>query len=146
MHWFKNFRFDDDHDAYDRNTPVRAPMEPSWHDPPHGWENGSLARNFDDAAMYILLAPFLDCDFGKDLAKVDAVTCLMIRRQLRHRFLPIYLGDLLEKLGRLTDFIFEPWPEPYPEDKHPNYGNYESFLRSSKCLDSIRALSGCSSH
>jgi len=41
-HWFKNFRFNDEHDALYARDPV-IPMEAThsdWHDPKHGWENG----------------------------------------------------------------------------------------------------------
>ncbi|UZP34958.1 hypothetical protein NXS19_002774 [Fusarium pseudograminearum] len=43
QHWFKNFRLDDDYDAYDRNSPVYDPQEGitgTWHDSRHGWKNG----------------------------------------------------------------------------------------------------------
>ncbi|KAF5025706.1 hypothetical protein F66182_2211 [Fusarium sp. NRRL 66182] len=119
-HWFKNFRLDDphDHDTHHRDPAVL------WHDPEHGWENGLRVSPPPFSAMQRLFGPItIECHPGA-LPCVNAVTCLMIRRQFRHCLVPSHLALLLSRLRRLTDIIYEPWLLAYTNPRI--WGYFES--------------------
>ncbi|KAF5614933.1 uncharacterized protein FTJAE_13543 [Fusarium tjaetaba] len=116
-HWFKNFRFNDEHDAPYARDPV-IPMQATqsdWHDPKHGWENGVQTKLPPSTANERLFGP-IDTRYAPNLRRipeVNAVTRFMIRRQFRHSFEPWELEYILSRFSRLTDFIYEPWPFEY---------------------------------
>jgi hypothetical protein len=117
-HWFKNFRFNDEHDApYARSSvlPMEA-MHSDWHDPKHDWENGARAKHPPFSANDRLFQRLMLARCLPTVA-VNAVTCVMIRRQFRHSLYPPEIASLLSRFGRLTDFIYEPWPKEYSDSK-----------------------------
>ncbi|KAG5784687.1 hypothetical protein H9Q73_001669 [Fusarium xylarioides] len=121
-HWFKNFRFNDEHDApYARSSvlPMEA-MHSDWHDPKHGWENGARAKPPPFSANGRLFRRLMLTRCLPTVA-VNAVTCVMIRRQFRHSLYPPEIASLLSRFGRLTDFIYEPWPKEYSDSKWRTY-------------------------
>ncbi|KLP20230.1 uncharacterized protein LW94_3232 [Fusarium fujikuroi] len=124
-HCFKNFRFNDEHDAPDARDPV-IPSETThsdWHDPKHGWENGVQVHPPSFDAMQRLFG-LVDLAYSSlAVPKVNAITCLMIRRQFRHCFIPRQLDSILSKLDRLTDIVYEPWLLDYTDTRLQ--GRYE---------------------
>ncbi|QPC76701.1 hypothetical protein HYE68_007453 [Fusarium pseudograminearum] len=116
QHWFKNFRWDDDYDAYDRNSPVYDPQEGiigTWHDSRHGWENGVQVKPPPFKAWQRISQP-IESTYIK-FPPINAVTCLMIRRQMRRFFFPDELKRILISFKRLSEFVFESWPEAYSD-------------------------------
>ncbi|KAF4440143.1 hypothetical protein FACUT_3666 [Fusarium acutatum] len=119
-HWFKNFRFNDEHDAPYVRDPV-IPMEAThhdWHDPKHGWENGVRAKSPPFSALERLFGPidllyYISNSNTVYIPMVNAVTRLMIRRQFRHLLEPSALEYILSRFSRLTDFVYEPWSQEY---------------------------------
>ncbi|KAF5539889.1 hypothetical protein FMEXI_8747 [Fusarium mexicanum] len=129
-HWFKNFCFNDEHDAPYARDPV-IPMEAmhrDWHDPKHGWENGVRTQPppfiaNDQLFRSIDLLHYIPGFNLEDIPKVNAVTRFMIRRQFRHRFRLGGFAHVLSKFSRLTDFVYEPWPGEYRFDyEFPSLG------------------------
>jgi hypothetical protein len=122
-HWFKNFRFNDEHDTpYGRDSvvPVET-MHNEWHDPKHGWENGVQVKPPPFNGMQRLFG-LVDLEYSSPaVPKVNAITCLMIRRQFRHCFMPRQLDLILSKLDRLTDIIYEPWLLEYTNTGYQGY-------------------------
>ncbi|KAF5237687.1 hypothetical protein FANTH_10714 [Fusarium anthophilum] len=122
-HWFKNFRFNDKHDAPYARGPV-IPMEAThsdWHDPKHGWENGVQVQPPSFNAMQRLFG-LVDLDYSSlAVPKVSAITCLMIRRQFRLCFMPRQLDWILSKLDHLTDIVYEPWLLDYTDTGYQGY-------------------------
>ncbi|KAG5763744.1 hypothetical protein H9Q72_008176 [Fusarium xylarioides] len=116
-HFFKNFRFNDEHDtpyARDPVIPTKA-THSDWHDPKHGWENGVQTKPPPFIAHGQLFGR-IDFDHyvpNAYIPEVNAVTCFMIRRQFRHHLEPRGFKNILSKFSRLTDFVYEPWPEEY---------------------------------
>ncbi|CVK97033.1 uncharacterized protein FMAN_11277 [Fusarium mangiferae] len=116
-HWFKNFRFKDEHDAPYARDPV-IPMEAShsdWHDPERGWENGVQTKPPPFTAHDQLFGR-IDFDYyvpDAYVPEVNAVTRFMIRRQFRHHLRPQEFKNILSRFSRLTDVVYEPWPEEY---------------------------------
>ncbi|CAG1992302.1 unnamed protein product [Fusarium graminearum] len=94
-HWAENLRFDDDHDETPRQDLTFA--ESTWHDPSHGWVNGTQVRPPSFLAMQQLFGPItLD---SNSYVPVTAVTSLLIRRQFRRCLLPSSLDKLLSQLN-----------------------------------------------
>ncbi|EGU88808.1 hypothetical protein FOXB_00651 [Fusarium oxysporum f. sp. conglutinans Fo5176] len=116
-HWFKNFRFNDEHDApYSRDSVI--PMEgmhSDWHDPKHGWENGVRVKPPPISANKRLFGLINLNGPPYSILNVNAVTRFMIRRQFRHRLGPREFASLLSKFSRLTDLVYEPWPQKYTD-------------------------------
>ncbi|RKL41384.1 hypothetical protein BFJ72_g5811 [Fusarium proliferatum] len=119
-HWFKNFRFSDEHDALYARDPA-IPMEAThsdWHDPEHGWENGVQTKSPPFSAnerlfgLMDLLRYIPDINIVR-IPKVNAVTRFMIRRQSRHFLESSSLEYILSRFSRLTNFVYETWPEQY---------------------------------
>ncbi|KAF4501029.1 hypothetical protein FAGAP_2748 [Fusarium agapanthi] len=119
-HWYKNFRFNDEHDAPYARDPV-IPTEAThsdWHDPKHGWENGVRMKSPPLGALERLFGPidllgYIPNSNFVRIPKVNAVTRFMIRRQLRHLLEPSALEYVLSRFSRLTDFVYEPWSREY---------------------------------
>ncbi|KAF5626565.1 hypothetical protein F52700_8627 [Fusarium sp. NRRL 52700] len=119
-HWFKNFRFNDEHDVpYARDPAI--PMEAThsdWHDPEHGWENGVRTKPPPFTANERLFGPInlLNYDPNSEIVnipKVNAVTRFMIRRQFRHYLDSVDFRCLLYTFSRVTEIIYELWPQEY---------------------------------
>lgn len=106
LHWFRGFYFNNDEQEDDND--VASPAAPR-HDERHGWlfgrrfkrpPKGSILRLFEHIMPYIT---------QNELPQVPAVTRLVVRRQMRRRLDPCWLGQVLDKLPSLQDFVFEPW-------------------------------------
>ncbi|KAF5679485.1 hypothetical protein FCIRC_6098 [Fusarium circinatum] len=142
-HWFKNFRFDDEHDTpynQDLVAPVGA-VHNNWHDPKHGWENGVQVQPPPFKAMQRLFG-LVDLAFSPlAIPKVNAITCLMIRRQFRHCFMPRQLDSILSKLDRLTDLIYEPWLLDYTDTGYQGYfERRDSIMLISLTIDHLGVI------
>jgi len=104
-HWFKNHHFE----------PVDGDLEltqhqqaATWHDPKHGWGNGTQVKAPLVSAILRLFSP-LCWSLPTKLPSVCAVTELVIRRQLRRRIALTALIRLLERLPRLESLVYETW-------------------------------------
>ncbi|PNP84701.1 hypothetical protein FNYG_01795 [Fusarium nygamai] len=108
-HWFKNCRFNDEHDAPYARDPV-IPMEAThsdWYDPKHGWENGVRTKPHPFTANERLFGPIDLLRYTPNsniihTPMVNAVTRFMIRRQFRHCLDSIEFRSLLYKFSRVT--------------------------------------------
>ncbi|KAK5998763.1 hypothetical protein PT974_01145 [Cladobotryum mycophilum] len=111
-HWFKNSYFSSDHVEDDEDT-INSARETGipLHDPQHGWVHGQQVTAPPRSAMQRLSRP-IHLTFREMLPQVDAVTCLLIRRQLRRCISPFGFGLLLSKFDRLEHISYEPWA-PY---------------------------------
>ncbi|KAM0251720.1 hypothetical protein ACHAQJ_008041 [Trichoderma viride] len=107
-HWFKYLYFSSDHIEGDKEAIQPYEADYPYHDPLHGWIQGqqviappkaAVSRIFRPTALY----------FREALPRVEAVTRLVIRRQLRRCISPSGLRLLILKLGRLEDILYEPW-------------------------------------
>ncbi|KAI1351299.1 hypothetical protein F5Y01DRAFT_283347 [Xylaria sp. FL0043] len=79
-----------------------------YHDPKHGWRHGRQVKSPPETAMLRLFRPIVLMSDDL-LPRVEAVTRLIIRRQLRRCFNPPSLGLLLRSLDRLEHISYEPW-------------------------------------
>ncbi|KAI1505026.1 hypothetical protein F5X99DRAFT_431132 [Biscogniauxia marginata] len=77
----------------------------------HGWIHGRQVKAPPRSAMLRLFRP-IELTFREMLPRVKAVTCLIIRRQLRRRISRSGLGLLLSRFDRLEHISYEPWA-PY---------------------------------
>ncbi|KAI0454389.1 hypothetical protein F5B21DRAFT_514677 [Xylaria acuta] len=82
-----------------------------YHDPQHSWIHGQQVKGPPKTAMLQLFRP-IRLAFHRTLPRVKAVTCLIIRRQLRRCISPSGLGLLLSSFDRLEHVSYEPWA-PY---------------------------------
>lgn len=111
-HWFKNIYLSSDeveHDADVSTDASRAVI--LYDDPKHGWLHGQQVESPRRSAINQLFRPTWVL-LGDLLPRVPAVTCLIIRRQLRRCIAPLGLGDLLMSLNRLEHISYEPWVPP----------------------------------
>lgn len=106
-HWFKNYHFASDDEGNEDATSGQE-IDYKWHDLQHGWINGQQAHTPPESAVLRLFG-LIDLRLPEELPKVDAVTCFVIRRQLRRWFFPTTLSLILGKLCRLEHLIYEPW-------------------------------------
>lgn len=106
-HWFKDYHFASD---YEGNGDAASQQETGsrWHDPKHGWVNGQQVKTPPKGAVTRLYCRN-DVHLKGKLSPVDAISCLIIRRQLRRRVCPFTLLLLFWELGRLEHLIYEPW-------------------------------------
>ncbi|KAK8136952.1 hypothetical protein PG984_004892 [Apiospora sp. TS-2023a] len=117
-HWFRNIYLSSDDVEHDENTDA---LSSAWkigrqfHDPQHGWQHGQQVTSPPKTAIQRLFRPIL-LDY-LDPRPAQAVTCLIIRRQLRRCLDIVGLACLLRKLGRLQHMIFEPWAPLGDSDK-----------------------------
>ena len=111
-HWFKHYRFTSDPvDGHENDAVSGGDMGSGLlDDPQHGWMNNKQETPPPRSAVLRLFAT-INLRFPAGLPRVDAVTRLTIRRQLRRRLQPIVLQGLLSKLGRLKHMVYEPWRE-----------------------------------
>ena len=100
-HWFKRYHFVSDPEGGQGN-------DSEWHDERHGWIDGRQVETPPPSAILRLFEMIL-LHFPKELPRVNAVTCFVIRRQLRRWFLPQSFSVILEKLCCLEQLIYEPW-------------------------------------
>lgn len=100
-HWFKSYHFVSDPEGGQGNAC-------EWHDERHGWIDGQQVEIPPPSAILRLFEVIL-LHFPKELPRVNAVTCFIIRRQLRRWFLPQSFSLILEKLCCLEQLIYEPW-------------------------------------
>lgn len=113
-HWFKNLYLSSDDVEHDRDA-----MPDAWssrilhHDLQHGWMHGQQVKAPPRSAMQRLFRP-IQLVFHEILPRVQAVTCLIIRRQLRRCISPSGLGLLLSRFDRLEHISYEPWA-PYED-------------------------------
>ncbi|KAJ3544786.1 hypothetical protein NM208_g2867 [Fusarium decemcellulare] len=117
-HYFKNIYLSSDDVEHDEDPLTDACRAGSqYHDPRHGWKHG---RQTTAPPPYALDHLFEDIrlSFPDTLPRVQAVTHLIIRRQLRRR-LTWELRELLRAFGRLEQMSFEPWA-PY-QDAYKTY-------------------------
>ncbi|KAF5608090.1 uncharacterized protein FSUBG_4914 [Fusarium subglutinans] len=142
-HWFKNFRFNDEHDAHytrDQVIPMGA-THSDCHDPKHGWENGVQAKPPPFSANERLFGPIdlLHYDPDSDIVnipKVNAVTRFMIRRQFHHILESTGFEYILSRFSRLADFVYEPWPQEYISIFH---GPWEPLI-STRTPETLKRL------
>ncbi|KAF4997771.1 hypothetical protein FDECE_11993 [Fusarium decemcellulare] len=134
-HYFKNIYLSSDDVEHDEDPLTDACRAGSqYHDPRHGWEHGqqttapppyALGHLFEDIRLI----------FPVTLPRVQAVTHLIVRRQLR-RYLTWELRELLRAFGRLEQMSFEPWA-PYQDAGkivhrltfEDSYEFYDKFLK-----------------
>ncbi|KAF5670382.1 hypothetical protein FDENT_11248 [Fusarium denticulatum] len=117
-HWFKNFRFNDEHDAPYARDPV-IPMEAThsdWHDPKHGWENGVRTKPPPCTANERLFGPIYLLPYTPNsniihTPMVNAVTRFMIRRQFHHHLNSVEFQSLLYKFSRICPLFAKHLPE-----------------------------------
>ena len=116
-HWFKNLYLSSDdleHDG-DATTADAAratiPRTIPHHDLVHGWENGHQVKGPPRSAV-LRLYRRIRLLFDETLPRVEAVTCLIIRRQFRRCISPLGMSQLLGSLGSLEHISYEPWA-PY---------------------------------
>ncbi|KAI1382464.1 hypothetical protein F4677DRAFT_452156 [Hypoxylon crocopeplum] len=111
-HSFRNLNLSSDDIEHDEDA-----MPDAWrtripfHDPQHGWMHGQRVKAPPRSAMLRLFRP-IQLVFREMLPRVKAVTCLIIRRQLRRCISPSGLGLLLSRFDRLEHISYEPWA-PY---------------------------------
>ncbi|KAL2817456.1 hypothetical protein BDW59DRAFT_133289 [Aspergillus cavernicola] len=106
-HWFKNYHFGRKHEEVG-DLVQQQEATARWHDPNHGWVNGQQVEAPCVSAILRLFSP-LCLGLPKDLPEVQAVTGLLIHRQLRRQIYPAILRQLWEKLPRLESIVYEPW-------------------------------------
>ncbi|RYC65831.1 hypothetical protein CHU98_g409 [Xylaria longipes] len=127
-HWFKNMCWSSS--DYDYNGGNAEPTE-AWragrryHDPQHGWIHGQQVTQPPNEALKNIFMPMY-LYFPTELPRVDAVTCLVVRRQLRHSLCPLSLGELLGSLRRLESISYEPWAPLY--DPGGRYWDKQVFM------------------
>ena len=102
-HWFPNLYFSSDQVGDDEDT-----ITPPLHDPRHGWVMGLPVEPPPGGAIQRLLQD-ISFNFNLDLPRVEAVACLIIRRQLRRSLCAYSIGCLLKSFGRLENIVYEPW-------------------------------------
>lgn len=108
-HWFKNLYLSSDDVEHDENA-----MPDAWRtrilvdDPQHGWMHGRQVRSPPESA-FLPLFRFIRLVFHDILPRVEAVTSLIIRRQLRRCISAAGIGLLLGSLDRLEHISYEPW-------------------------------------
>jgi hypothetical protein len=107
-HWFKHYHFSSD-DGGNEDEPSMRETDRNWHDPRHHWVHGQQVRDLPLGAIERLFKCIPIFRFWPQLPRVDAVTCFIIRRQLRRHLFPYGLHLILTKLGRLEHLIYEPW-------------------------------------
>lgn len=107
-HWFKNYQFGLKHEDIGDLDQEREDTA-RWHDPYHGWVDGQQVEAPRAPAILRLFSP-LCLGLPKNLPEVQAVTGLVIRRQLRRQIFPAVLRLLWERLPRLESIVYEPWP------------------------------------
>ncbi|KAL3959203.1 hypothetical protein ACCO45_007365 [Purpureocillium lilacinum] len=96
------------HDAHPGALdPGKAP--PDWHDEKHGWVDGKQVMAPPRAALRRLFEDIKLSGFTNGLPQVEAVTGLVIRRQLRRRIFPSLISLLMLSLTRLENLVYEPW-------------------------------------
>ncbi|KAL0935146.1 uncharacterized protein CTRU02_209737 [Colletotrichum truncatum] len=100
-HWFKNFYLSTD-DVEDDGDPIPDALRAvtPHHDLQHGWVHGRQVKAPPRSAAQRIFRP-IDLVFREMLPRVEAVTCLIIRRQLRRCISPWGLSLLLRKLHGL---------------------------------------------
>jgi hypothetical protein len=109
-HWFKHYRFgsgrvgDDEDDVVSGRDMGSGLLD----DPKHGWRNAQQETPPPRLAVLRLFAA-INLRFPAELPRVDVVTRLTIRRQLRRRLQPTALQLVLGKLSRLEHMVYEPW-------------------------------------
>ncbi len=112
-HWFKHYRFTSHRNPGHEDDAISkwdwgARASRLLYDPHHGWWNCRQEKPPPKAAV-VRLFTSIKLLFPAELPRVDVVTRLTIRRQLRRRLLPIALQVLLAKLSRLEHMVYEPW-------------------------------------
>lgn len=109
-HWFKNIQLSSDNtdDDEDVMIPHHGPHHGPHHDPPHGWKYGQQVKAPPRSAISRIFRP-IRLAFHNTLPRVNTVTCLIIRRQLRRCISLSGLSLLLNSLGRLEHISYEPW-------------------------------------
>ncbi|KAH6955853.1 hypothetical protein BKA56DRAFT_638016 [Ilyonectria sp. MPI-CAGE-AT-0026] len=116
-HWFKNLYLSSDDVEYGEDT-----MSDTWrtgtgyHDPPHGWIHGQQVKAPPYPVMERLFRR-IHLVFPEMLPRVEAVNCLIIRRQLRRCLSPTSIGMLLSKFDRLEYMSYEPWAPYQTQDR-----------------------------
>lgn len=111
-HWFKRYHFTSDNEDLEAATSMHAgdggETSSERHDPKHGWING---RQVKTPPRSVVEEVFQSMDMGCriEFPRVDVVTCLMIRRQLRRSIRPLDLQRLLYSIPRLERMVYEPW-------------------------------------
>jgi hypothetical protein len=82
-----------------------------YHDLRHGWQHGQQIKSPPASAVQRLFRP-IRLVFDVALPRVEAVTSLVIRRQLRRSISPTGFVKLVSGLTHLETIFYEPW-EPY---------------------------------
>ncbi|KAI3321624.1 hypothetical protein HD806DRAFT_545823 [Xylariaceae sp. AK1471] len=108
-HWFKNIYLSSDDVEHDEDAMPDAWRTGSqYHDLQHGWMHGQQVKGPPKTAMLRLFRP-IQLVFHGMLPRVKAVTCLIMRRQLRRCISPSGLSLLLRSFDRLEHISYEPW-------------------------------------
>lgn len=111
-HWFKNLSLSSDDFKHNiDDIPVAERTMIPYHDLQHGWEHGQRVKAPPRSAVLQLYRP-IRLVFYELLPQVKAVTCLIIRRQLRRCISLSGLSLLLGSLNGLEHISYEPWA-PY---------------------------------
>ncbi|KAI1140318.1 hypothetical protein F5Y05DRAFT_313647 [Hypoxylon sp. FL0543] len=134
-HWFKTLSSDDDeHDV--------ESMPDTWksqcHDPRHGWIHGQQVRAPPRSAMLRLFRPIL-LVFDETLPRVQAITCFIIRRQLRRCISPSGLALLLSRFDRLEQLSYESWA-PYDVSDREFHDRAFSLPMRNNIPDTLNSL------
>jgi hypothetical protein len=135
-HWFKNIYLSSDDVEHHEDAMSDAWRAGSrYHDLQHGWMHGQQVKGPPKTAILRLFRP-IRLVFQGTLPRVKAVTCLIMRRQLRRCISPSGLGLLLSSFDRLEHISYEPWApyevanrESHERGKNHAYSrNYEFHL------------------
>ncbi|KAK1655795.1 hypothetical protein BDP81DRAFT_456634 [Colletotrichum phormii] len=119
-----------------------------YHDPKHGWLNGSRHLASPPWALRKLFHLIMEqgphdsdqgeLDWWDQLPSVPAVTSLLLRQQNRRRWKPVSLAHMFAQFPRLQELHYEPWREWEDWTQDPTDREYkhlfESIQRSNKSL------------
>ncbi|KAL7815586.1 hypothetical protein V8C26DRAFT_435735 [Trichoderma gracile] len=118
-HWFRDIYLstDDVEEEEDMDLLLDEFRDKTWcHDPHHGWVLGQQVMSPPRSAV-LRLFQAIKLRFQKPLPRVQAVTRLLMRRQLRRYVCPLGIRLLLSSLVRLEHMVYEPWAVPVLSEK-----------------------------
>ncbi|KAI0545743.1 hypothetical protein F4679DRAFT_452140 [Xylaria curta] len=109
-----------------------------YHDPQHGWMHGRQVEAPPRTAILQLFRP-IHLVFHRKLPQVQAVTCLIIRRQFRRCISPSGLGLLLSRFNRLEHIFYEPWL-PYEAVRRESHEKWLSAVMRDNLPNTLNKL------
>lgn len=139
-HWFKNFYLSTDDVEHDGDaTPDACKAMTPHHDLQHGWVHGQRVKGPPRSAVLRLFRPIY-LVFHETLPRVEAVTCLIIRRQLRRCVSPWGLGRIIGALKGLESISYEPWAPYRAADKElEDLGAYQPLWQETQISSSCHS-------